>query len=252
MSRLPLLPLFLPLFWSFSDSYEIELAWLAINKYLRQFGKIVDTVNWIHSRLIKSTSFQAVNYFSNSHQRFVPTFQLYFEEDYISCVVRWSGLLLIFSKDSETSLTKQLRFRPIGGFVTVSLKGGNGEATRKGFRKGLRKSRFPPPPDTLFEAGKSKYKRERGDRFSGKWWSNRSRVASIDVGKPWRPSLLSMTFSNRVYRSLWVDILILTRLKFIIEEEILSVFWMKQWNRDSMKSDINPISLLSKGEEIVL
>lgn len=144
----------------------------------------MDTVNWIHSRLIKSTSFQAVNYFSNSHQRFVPTFQLYFEEDYISCVVRWSGLLLIFSKDSEASLTKQLRFRPIGGFVTVSLKGGNGEATRKGFRKGLRKSRFPPPLDTLFEAGKSKYKRERGDRFSGKWWSNRSRVASIDVGKP--------------------------------------------------------------------
>lgn len=52
--------------------------------------------------------------------------------------------MLIFSKEPEASLTKQVRFWAIGGFVTVSLKGGNDEATRKGFRKGLRKSRFSP------------------------------------------------------------------------------------------------------------
>lgn len=40
--------------------------------------------------------------------------------------------------------------------MTVSLKGGNDEATRKGFRKGLRKSRFSPSRHA-FEAGESKY-----------------------------------------------------------------------------------------------
>lgn len=64
--------------------------------------------------------------------------------------------MLIFSKEPEASLTKQVRFWAIGGFVTVSLKGGNDEATRKGFRKGC-VSRGFPLPDTLFEAGESKY-----------------------------------------------------------------------------------------------